>query len=219
MTRRNIYSLLLKWRDYMDDDKVFGFWLYLMTDLVIFAVLFATFAVLHNNTFGGPSGRELFNLSTVLAETIILLTSSFTCALAMLGVHRGQKMSAILWFSVTFGLGISFLCLEFSEFSRLIAAGAGPQRSGFLSSFFTLVGMHGFHISIGLLWMAVAIFRIGFRPLVAPAVSKIFRMALFWHFLDFVWIFIFTVVYGMGTLLKCIPHSLHASSVLPPLFS
>jgi len=184
-----------------NETKVFGFWIYLMTDLIIFAVLFATFIVLHNNTFGGPSGRDLFSLRFALAETLLLLTSSFTCTLAMLDIHREKKKGAIFWLLVTFVLGVAFLVLEWIEFSEFIHEGATWQRSGFLSSYFTLVGTHGLHISTGLLWMLVALFRIGLRPLLAPSISKIFRMALFWHFLDFVWIFIFTVVYGMGTLL------------------
>lgn len=185
----------------LDDIKVFGFWVYLMTDLVIFGVLFATFIVLRNNTFGGPSGRELFDLSSALKQTIILLTSSFTCSLATLAVHREQKKLAIFWFVVTFALGVAFLSLEVSEFSKFIGQGNSWQRSAFLSSFFTLVGTHGLHISIGLLWMIVAMFHIGFRPFSASSVSKIFRLAFFWHFLDIVWVFIFTVVYGMGHLL------------------
>ncbi|HEY2811687.1 MAG TPA: cytochrome o ubiquinol oxidase subunit III [Rhabdochlamydiaceae bacterium] len=183
-----------------EDVKVFGFWIYLMTDLLIFAVLFASFVVLRNNVFGGPSARELFNVPFALAETLILLTSSFTCSLGMLGIHSEKKKPALFWFALTFALGVSFLVLEVSEFSEFIGKGAGPQRSGFLSSFFTLVGTHGLHISAGLLWMAVAMFQIGMRPLLAHNVSRIYRMALFWHFLDFVWIFIFTVVYGIGYL-------------------
>jgi cytochrome o ubiquinol oxidase subunit 3 len=172
-----------------------------MTDLLIFSVLFAIFIVLHDSTFGGPSGHELFDIKFALVETLILLTSSFTCTLAMLAVHGKHKKSAIFWFAVTFALGVSFLVLEISEFSKFIDKGAGWQRSGFLSSYFTLVGTHGLHISIGLLWMIVAMFRIGLRPLLEHSVSRILRLALFWHFLDFVWIFIFTVVYGMEHLL------------------
>lgn len=185
----------------LSDSKVFGFWIYLMTDLVIFAVLFACFIVLHGNTFNGPTAQELFDLPSVLAETLILLTSSFTCSLGMLAVHRQLKHWAIIWFIVTFLLGVSFLYLEISEFISFVDKGASWQRSAFLSSFFTLVGTHGFHIFMGLLWMVVMMFRIALRPLVEHSVSKIFRMALFWHFLDFVWIFIFTVVYGIGYLL------------------
>lgn len=181
-----------------NDTKIFGFWIYLMTDLVIFAVLFATFSVLRHNTFGGPSARDLFHLPFALTETLILLTSSFTCALATLGVYLKKKTMAIAWFALTFILGVAFLKLEISEFSKLIADGSGPERSAFLSSFFALVGTHGFHISIGLLWILVAMLRIHFRGLLAPTVSRVLRLALFWHFLDIVWIFIFTVVYAMG---------------------
>jgi cytochrome o ubiquinol oxidase subunit 3 len=172
-----------------------------MTDLVIFAVLFACFIVLHENTFGGPSGKELFHLPSVLAETLILLTSSFTCSLGMLAVHRRLKTWAIIWFILTFLLGSAFLFIEISEFSDLVGRGASWQRSAFLSSFFTLVGTHGLHISVGLLWMVVMMFRIALSPFVEHSISRIFRMTLFWHFLDFVWIFIFTVVYGIGYLL------------------
>jgi cytochrome o ubiquinol oxidase subunit 3 len=185
----------------VSDSKIFGFWVYLMTDLVIFAVLFACFIVLHGNTFSGPSAKELFHLPLALTETLILLTSSFTCSLGMFAVHRQLKNWAIVWFLITFLLGVTFLYIEIFEFVDLVERGASWKRSAFLSSFFTLVGTHGFHIFVGLLWMVVMMFRIGLRPLGPHSVSRIFRMALFWHFLDFVWIFIFTVVYGMGYLL------------------
>lgn len=184
----------------ISDTKVFGFWIYLMTDLIIFAVLFACFIVLRENTFHGPSAKELFSLPSALAETLILLTSSFTCALGMLAVHRLAKSWAVVWFGLTFLLGTSFLWIEMGEFADFIRVGAGPERSAFLSSFFTLVGAHGLHIATGLLWMIVMLFRIILRPLAPHSISRIFRMALFWHFLDFVWVFIFTVVYGMGHL-------------------
>lgn len=184
-----------------NESKIFGFWIYLMTDLVIFAVLFACFIVLHSNTFGGPSGSELFELPYALIETLLLLTSSFTCALAMLAVHAEQKKLALAWFFATFALGLAFLVMELVEFNKFIGEGASWQRSAFLSSFFTLVGTHGFHIFIGLLWMLVVMFRICLRPLLESTISQIFRMVLFWHFLDFVWIFIFSIVYGMGSLL------------------
>lgn len=183
------------------ETKVFGFWVYLMTDLIIFAVLFACFIVLRGNTFNGPTGKELFHLPSVLIETIILLTSSFTCSLGMSAVHLKKKNWAIAWFFITFLLGASFLTLEILEFNDFVNRGASWQRSAFLSSFFTLVGTHGFHIFIGLIWMGVMMFRIALRPLGEHSLSRIFRMALFWHFLDFVWIFIFTVVYGIGFLL------------------
>ncbi len=183
-----------------DELKFFGFWLYLMTDLILFAVLFATFIVLRKNTFGGPTPFELFHMVPVFAETMVLLTSSFTCSLATLALHNKQSKHAILWFGATFLLGIVFLILEGIEFSQLMADGAGPQRSGFLSSFFALVGTHGFHIAIGLVWMVAALFRLFLRPLTHHSASQMMRLAFFWHFLDVVWIFIFSVVYGMGHL-------------------
>lgn len=176
-----------------DDTKIFGFWVYLMTDLIIFAVLFAAYVVLREPT-------DLFQLPLALAETLILLTSSFTCALALLSVHRLQKNWTIFWFTVTFALGAAFLVLEFNEFHKFVQEGASWQTSAFLSSFFALVGTHGLHISIGLLWMVVALFQIGSRGLIPSNISRLMRLAFFWHFLDIVWVFIFTVVYGMGLL-------------------
>src|SRR3989344_3044112 len=180
------------------DNVIFGFWIYLMTDLIMFGVLFAAFAVLRGNTFGGPSGRELFSLPFVLTETLILLTSSFTCGLAMLAVHGEKRNWALAWFAVTFALGVSFLALELTEFSNLVAEGNSWQRSAFLSSFFALVGTHGFHIASGLLWMAISMMYMWTRGLTSSIVSKLTRLSLFWHFLDVVWIFIFTIVYLMS---------------------
>lgn len=181
------------------DKTIFGFWVYLMTDLLMFAVLFATFAVLRNNTFGGPSAQELASLPFVLIETLILLTSSFTCGLAMLAINRIDKNQVIAWFSITFLLGLSFLTMEISEFSKLIAEGQGPAASASLSSFFTLVGTHGLHIAAGLLWMIVSIAMVLSRGLTPFVTSKLTRLSLFWHFLDIVWIFIFTFVYLIGS--------------------
>ncbi len=179
---------------------LFGFWVYLMTDCILFATLFATYAVLHNNTYGGPGGRELFDLPFVLAETLILLTSSFTCGLALLATRRGAKTQVLVWFAVTFLLGATFLTLELHEFSQLVQDGFSWQRSAFLSSFFTLVGTHGLHITIGLLWMAVLlgqVIRQGFKP---GTVRRLTMLSMFWHFLDIVWIFIFTIVYLLGVM-------------------
>lgn len=182
------------------DKTIFGFWVYLMTDLIIFAVLFACFLVLQHNIYNGPTARDLYHFPSVLAETLILLTSSLTCALGMLSIHHKSNTAALIWFGITFLLGAAFLYLEIEEFIDFARKGATWQTSAFLSSFFTLVGTHGLHIFIGLLWIAVMMVRIVVRPLNSHAVSRIFRMSLFWHFLDFVWIFIFTVVYGMGYL-------------------
>jgi len=184
-----------------DDKHVFGFWVYLMTDLIIFGVLFATYVVLRENTFGGPSARDIFSLNGALVDTLILLTSSFTCGLATLAAQKGKIKQVIGWLATTFILGGTFLTLELSEFSRLVADGNSWQRNAFLSSFFTLVSTHGLHIAVGLLWILVAIVQIKLRGLTPEINSKLSRFTLFWHFLDIVWIFIFTVVYLMGAAL------------------
>lgn len=179
---------------------IFGFWVYLMTDCVLFATLFATFAVLHNNTYGGPSGKELFSLNFVLTETLILLTSSFTCGLAILASQKANKRAVIGWLAVTFLLGVAFLGMELTEFHKLYEEGNSWQRSGFLSAFFTLVATHGAHILTGLIWIAVLaaqVWRFGIIPQIR---KRLMLMSLFWHFLDLVWIFIFTIVYLYGAL-------------------
>lgn len=183
-----------------NDRTVFGFWIYLMTDLIMFAALFASYSVLHGNTFGGPSSHELFNTQLALAETLILLTSSLTCGLGLLSARLKDKNKTILFFIITLLLGITFLSLEFSEFSHLIADGNGFQKSAFLSSFFTLVGTHGLHISAGLLWMGMLLVQIFRRGITDSLIRKITLFSLFWHFLDIVWIFIFTIVYLMGAM-------------------
>ncbi len=175
-----------------------GFWVYLMTDCVLFASLFAVFAVLRFSTNGGPGAKELFELPPVLAETLILLTSSFTCGLAILAAQNRNKNQVLLWLGVTFGLGAAFLGLEFSEFRHLALEGNGWQRSGFLSSFYTLVGTHGLHIGIGLLWIATTVVLIAKRGFRKNLVRQLTLLSMFWHFLDVVWIFIFTIVYLMG---------------------
>jgi cytochrome o ubiquinol oxidase subunit 3 len=180
------------------DRHAFGFWVYLMTDLVIFGVLFAVYFVLKANTFGGPSSDQLFSLTTALVNTLVLLTSSFTCGLATLAAQSKKLNQTIAWLSVTFVLGATFLALELSEFSRFVAAGASWQRSAFLSAFFTLVGTHGLHIAVGLLWIIVAIIQLKLKGLTPGVISKLDRFTLFWHFLDIVWIFIFTTVYLLG---------------------
>lgn len=177
------------------DRALFGFWVYLMTDLLMFAVLFAVYAVLHDNTAGGASGRELFSLPLALIETLLLLTSSFTSGLGMIAARRGIKNQVLGWFGVTFILGLSFLSLELSEFSHLIHEGHTLSSSAFLSSFFVLVGTHGLHITSGLLWMSITLIFVMKRGLNSHIVRKLSMLSLFWHFLDIVWIFIFTVVY------------------------
>lgn len=180
------------------DRTLFGFWLYIMTDCMLFGTLFATYAVLHNNTFGGPSSRDLFSLPFVLVETMILLTSSFTCGLAMLGAHRQNLNKTISFFAVTFILGLSFIFLELHEFYQLVQEGYSWQRSAFLSSYFTLVGTHGLHVTFGLLWIVVMLYHLSKRGVTQPTMRRLACLSMFWHFLDVIWIFIFTIVYLMG---------------------
>lgn len=175
-----------------------GFWIYLMTDCILFASLFGAYAVLRNNTAGGVAGSEIFDLPFVLAETLILLTSSFTCGLAMLSAYRRDKTGVFAWFGITFVLGVSFLALELTEFAHLVQEGHSWRASAFLSSFFTLVGTHGLHITAGLLWMAVLLRQVYRRGFSESNMRRLTMFSLFWHFLDIVWIFIFTIVYLMG---------------------
>jgi cytochrome o ubiquinol oxidase, subunit III len=178
--------------------KSLGFWIYLMTDCVLFATLFATFAVLRSATAGGPTGSDIFDLDFVLIETMILLTSSFTAGLAVLGSTRGFKKQTIFWLLVTFALGLTFLAMELWEFSVLIGEGHGWQQSAFLSSYFVLVATHGLHIAVGLIWMAVVTFRLIQRNFKETDVRRLSLLGLFWHFLDVIWIFIFSFVYLIG---------------------
>jgi cytochrome o ubiquinol oxidase subunit 3 len=178
--------------------KTLGFWIYLMTDCVLFASLFATFAVLRTATAGGPAGSDIFDLQFVLIETMLLLTSSFTVGLAVLGAERGYKKQSIFWLVLTFLLGAAFLAMELWEFKQLIGEGHGWQQSAFLSSYFVLVGTHGLHIAVGLLWMAVVIFRLLQRNFKETDVRRLSLLGLFWHFLDVIWIFIFSFVYLIG---------------------
>jgi len=175
-----------------------GFWIYLMTDCVLFATLFAAYVVLRDSTFGGPSARELFDMPFVLTETLLLLASSFTCGLAMLAIRQANRTQVLGWLVATFVLGATFLAMELSEFAHLVNEGNGWQRSGFLTAFFTLVGTHGLHIATGLLWMGVLGVQLARRGFTAGVVRRLTLFSLFWHFLDVVWIFIFTIVYLMG---------------------
>ena len=181
-----------------DSKTAFGFWMYLMTDCLLFGTLFATYAVLHNSTFGGPTSRELFDLSTAFAETMILLASTVTCGLAMLSAVRSKNTQTMTWLALTGLLGIAFVTMELREFAHLIQEGSSWTRSAFLSAFFTLVGTHGLHVSIGLLWLIVMLAQFFFQGITANTFRRLTVFSLFWHFLDLVWIFIFTFVYLMG---------------------
>lgn len=177
----------------------YGFWLFILSDIVMFSALFASYAVLVHATNGGPAGRDLFNLRNVAIETGSLLVSSFVCGLALIAAKRRNMLWTQLWFFLTGLLGLLFLSIELREFAAMILEGAGPQRSAFLSAFFTLVGCHGVHITAGLLWIGTLMAQLlakGFRPNV---VRRILCLTLFWHALDIVWVAIFTIVYLMGT--------------------
>jgi cytochrome o ubiquinol oxidase subunit 3 len=184
-----------------DAKTQFGFWVYLMTDCVLFASLFATFAVLRNNTFGGPAGNELFSLNFVLIETLVLLTSSFTAGLGLLAARRRDLRQVYIFFGLTMLLGIFFLTMELTEFHKLYVEGNSWQRSGFLSAFFTLVGTHGLHITSGLIWMATLLVTIANKGLTRVNIKRLTMLTVFWHFLDIIWIFIFTIVYLFGAAL------------------
>lgn len=180
------------------EKKTLGLWIYLMTDCVLFAALFATFAVLSNATAGGPGGPELFDLPFALVETMLLLTSSFTIGMALLASTRRFKKQTFAWLFITFALGIVFLSMELYEFMLLIGEGHGPQQSAFLSAYFTLIATHGLHIAIGLLWMVVVIVRLWRHDFKKTDVHRLALLSLFWHFLDIIWIFIFSFVYLIG---------------------
>lgn len=177
---------------------VLGFWMYIMTDCLIFTTLFATYAILHNNTFGGPSTRDLFDLRTAFAETMILLCSSVTCGFAMIASLKMKTHKVIQWLAISFLLGASFVCVELAEFHTFISEGNIWSRSAFLSSLFTLVGTHGFHVSIGLFWILVMIGQLFAFGITTETFRRLVVFSMFWHFLDLIWIFIFTFVYLLG---------------------
>ncbi len=177
---------------------VFGFWVYILTDCVLFATLFAAYAVLHNNTFGSPGIRQLVSLPYVLAETLFLLASSFTYGLAMLALYKGKAAQVRGWLIITFFCGLSFVAMEVNEFVHMYMEGHSWHVSAALSAFFTLVGTHGLHVSIGLLWMLIMIVQISVFGITKGTSRRLMYLGLFWHFLDIVWIFVFTIVYLMG---------------------
>ncbi len=178
--------------------KVFGMWVYLMSDLVLFGSLFASYAVLSTAYAGGPTGKDLFSLPFVMAETFLLLVSSITYGQAVLAMHRLDKAAVLRWLGVTFVLGASFIGMEIYEFSHLIHEGAGPSTSAYLSAFFALVATHGLHVASGLIWMAVVMHQVYSRGLTPTNITRVSCLSLFWHFLDLVWICVFTFVYLIG---------------------
>lgn len=182
------------------EQRAMGFWLYLMGDAVIFALLFMTYGIMVGNTAGGPTGKALFSLNNAAIETALLLISSTTFGMASIAARQGERSAVLGWLAVTFLLGAGFVFLEIREFTGMIAAGAGPQRSGFLSAFFTLVGTHGLHVTVGLIWIVIMSGQIFLKGLTFPVASRLFRLGLFWHFLDIAWVGIFSAVYLPGLL-------------------
>jgi cytochrome o ubiquinol oxidase subunit III len=182
------------------EQRALGFWLYLMSDAIMFALLFASYVVMAPNVAGGPGGKALFSLPNAFAETMLLLVSSTTFGFSALATASGRRGGLLSWLAVTFLLGSAFLVLELREFYGLIQRGAGPDRSGFLSAFFTLVGTHGLHVSAGLIWIVVMAAQVALKGLTVPVISRLRRLGMFWHFLDIVWIGIFSVVYLPGVL-------------------
>jgi cytochrome o ubiquinol oxidase subunit 3 len=183
-----------------ENGTLLGFWLYLMSDCLIFACLFAVYAVLGRNYAGGPTGAQIFDLPVVALNTSLLLLSSITYGFAMLSMQKQRLRATLAWLAVTGLLGVGFVTLELREFAHLIAEGAGPQRSAFLSSFFTLVGTHGLHVTLGIVWLVTLMFQLGRHGLIAENRRRLLCLSMFWHFLDVIWIGVFTVVYLMGAL-------------------
>lgn len=180
--------------------KTFGFWLFLITDVILFGTLFATYVVLRLNTDGGPTGAELLEMNGIIISTFILLTSSFTSGIAVLEMNKGNKRGLILWLAITAVLGASFVFLEVNEFMHLVHEGATIGTSAYWSAFFVLVGTHGLHVSVGLVWMVALILQLSRRGITSVTKRKVNIISLYWHFLDVVWIFVFTIVYLMGVM-------------------
>lgn len=180
--------------------KIFGFWIFISTDLLVFACLFMMYAILHLNVAGGPTEHGLYEVNEFTAETLILLTSSFTCGLATVEMRKNNRAWLMIWLIVTAILGLCFIGLEVNEFTKYASSGAPISRSAFLSSFFTLVGTHGCHVSVGIMWMLSILFQVATRGINAVTARKVFIVGLYWHFLDVVWVFIFTVVYLLGVM-------------------
>jgi cytochrome o ubiquinol oxidase subunit 3 len=176
----------------------YGFWIFLLSDIVMFSALFAAYAVLVRSTAGGPTGAELFNQASAALETACLLASSYTCGLMSLAASSRRRVGTYLGAVVTFALGAAFLALEIREFADMIAHGATPQRSAFLSAFFTLVGCHGLHVAVGLIWLTVMMAQVAIKGFRASVQRRLLCFSLFWHALDIIWVGLFTVVYLMG---------------------
>ena len=193
-------TFYLREEHHPENGTMLGFWIYLMSDCLVFAVLFAMYGVLGGSYAAGPSPKDIFELPTVALNTTMLLLSSITYGFAMLEMARSRKNATLLWLAITGLFGVAFVGLELNEFAHLIHEGAGPQRSAFLSSFFTLVGTHGLHVSFGIIWLVTLMVQVSKHGLNAANRRRLSCLSLFWHFLDVVWIGVFTFVYLMGVL-------------------
>jgi len=176
----------------------YGFWIFILSDIIMFSALFATYAVLSGNTAGGPTGADLFNLRNVFIETMCLLLSSYTCGIGVLSAERGRPTLFVVFAIFTFALGAAFLFIEATELAGMVAKGAGPSRSAFLSSFFTLVGTHGVHVASGLVALVYLVAQVIVHGLQPAVLRRLLCWSLFWHALDIVWVGVFTLVYLMG---------------------
>jgi len=179
-------------------NAMFGFWVFLMSDLILFATIFVTYVVLYTGTAGGPTARDIFNLPFVLGETLILLTSSFTVAVALVPVLKNNKNQVLFWFALTFFLGLAFMAMELSEFRHLISEGNTWQKSAFLSSYFTLLGIHGLHMTGGLLFMILFNLQLWRRGLTPVMIMRLECLKLYWLFLTFIWMICYSFVYLLG---------------------
>jgi len=184
----------------MEELRKFGFWIFLITDIIMFAALFATYLVLREGTAGGPGPKDIIEMPGIIASTFILLTSSFTSGLAVLAMNAGSKKGLIGWLIVTVALGASFIWLEITEFLHLVHEGYTISTSAFMSSFYTLVGTHGLHVTVGLFWITGIVIQLARRGITPVTRRKVHVTSLYWHFLDAVWIFVFTIVYLMGVM-------------------
>ena len=199
-TDRNTFHLEEEHGHAEGGSTMLGFWLYLMSDCLIFAMLFAVFGVLGGNYAAGPGPRELFDLELVALNTAMLLFSSITYGFAMLAMDRNNVKQTQGWLAITGLFGLAFLGIELYEFGHLIHIGATPQRSAFLSSFFTLVGTHGLHVTFGIIWLVTLMVQVGMKGLIPANKRRLMCLSMFWHFLDVIWIGVFTFVYLMGML-------------------
>lgn len=179
---------------------IFGFWIFILTDFILFAALFAAYAVLHNNTYGGLGIKDIVDLPYSLLQSLIFVSSSLSYGLGIVALKKGDQRTLMFWLGVTFLLGLTFVCLEFNEFAKLVQNGHSWQSSAFFSSFFTLVGLQGIHVTVGLLWIVIVMIQLYMQRITPMMRTRLACLGLFWDFLNIIWIFIFSIVYLMGAI-------------------